>query len=310
MKTIKILSVNRSDERGIIKKPVSDIELTQNGIAGDTHEGNCNRHVSLLDIGSFKRMEPKLGRMPSFGEFAEDITTEGFQLFKMKPLDRLKSGSLTLEITQIGIKCNGKNCVVYKESGECIMQTEGVIARVIEPGDIKPGDLFEYHPKLLRIGIITVSDRASRGEYEDHSGPLLVQLLHDHFDKTGRQMHVERSVVPDESSKLKEAILRMIAMNTDILFTTGGTGLGPRDITPETVRPLLDKEIPGIMEMIRVKYGMEFYNALLSRSIAGVIQQTLVYVLPGSPGAIKEYCNEILKSLEHSLFMIHGLGHK
>jgi molybdopterin adenylyltransferase len=309
MKTIKILSVNKSDERGINKKPVSDIELTRNGTTSDARAGNCNRQVSLLGIDSFRKMEPQLGRMPSFGEFAEDITTEGFQLFSMKPLDRLTSGSLTLELTQTGMKCKGKNCAVYRETGECIMQTEGVFARVTEPGAIRPGDLFEYHPKVLKIGIITVSDRASSGEYEDRSGPLLKQLLHDHFDKTGRQIQVQTTIVPDEASNLKEAILQMIGTNTDILFTTGGTGIGPRDITPETVRPLLEKEIPGIMEMIRVKYGMEFSNALLSRSIAGVIQQTLVYLLPGSPGALKDYCNEIFKTLEHSVFMLHGLAH-
>jgi molybdenum cofactor synthesis domain-containing protein len=227
----------------------------------------------------------------------------------MKPLDRLTSGSLSLEITQIGKKCHGKNCAIYKESGDCIMPTEGIFARVIKPGALKTGDHFEYHPKVLKIGIITVSDRASKGEYEDKSGPLLQQLLHDHFETSGRLINVERTIVPDEPFNLKESILQMVGMNTDILFTTGGTGIGPRDITPDTVRPLLDKEIPGVMEMIRVKYGMEFYNALLSRSIAGVIRQTLVYVLPGSPGALKDYCQEILKTLEHTMIMLHGLGH-
>ena len=93
----------------------------------------------------------------------------------------------------------------------------------------------------------------------------------------------------------------------DVVITTGGTGIGPRDITIETVRPLLDKEIPGIMEMIRIKYGQEKPNALLSRGIAGVMGQTLVYTLPGSVKAVDEYMTEILKTLQHLIYMLHGV---
>jgi molybdenum cofactor synthesis domain-containing protein len=98
-----------------------------------------------------------------------------------------------------------------------------------------------------------------------------------------------------------------IGSGADILFTTGGTGIGPRDITPEVVRPMLDKEIPGIMEMIRVKYGMMMPNALLSRSFAGTLSNGLIYALPGNPKAVSEYMTEILPTLEHSLMMLHGI---
>ncbi|HEX7584798.1 MAG TPA: molybdopterin-binding protein, partial [Prolixibacteraceae bacterium] len=93
----------------------------------------------------------------------------------------------------------------------------------------------------------------------------------------------------------------------DVIFTTGGTGIGPRDYTPDTIRPLLDKEIPGIMELIRVKYGMEKPAALLSRGVAGVSDKTLIYCMPGSVKAVTEYCNEILPTIEHSLYMLEGI---
>ncbi len=96
-------------------------------------------------------------------------------------------------------------------------------------------------------------------------------------------------------------------MDFDLIFTTGGTGIGKRDITPETIKPLIDKEITGIMELIRVKYGAIKHNALISRSIAGVIGNSLIYSLPGSQKAVEEYMTEIIPTLMHSIFMLHDV---
>jgi len=92
-----------------------------------------------------------------------------------------------------------------------------------------------------------------------------------------------------------------------LVFTTGGTGIGPNDVTPEAVRKIIDKEMPGIMELIRVKYGTEKPGALLSRSVAGVASQTLIYALPGSPKAVKEYTDEIFKTVMHAFRMLFGV---
>jgi molybdenum cofactor synthesis domain-containing protein len=309
MTTINVLSVNISGEKGIIKKAVSGIVLTENGITGDAHAGHGPRQVSLLGMESMKKMESVLGRMPTYGEFAENITTQDLPLTGLKRLDRFTCGELILEVTQIGKKCHGENCSVFRETGECIMPTEGVFARVIKPGTLKAGDSLEYHPKVLHAAIITVSDRASRGEYEDKSGPQLAGLLTEHFAATGRPLQIKSAIVPDDIVMLREMVGKMISEGMDVVFTTGGTGIGPRDNTPEAIRPLIDKEIPGIMEMIRVKYGMQFSNALLSRGIAGLAGNTLIYTLPGSPGAIRDYCMEILGTIEHSLAMIYVLDH-
>lgn len=291
------------------KIPVPFIELSENGIRGDAHGGNWHRQLSLLGTESINKMESILGCAIKYGEFAENITTSGFPLFEMKPFDRLVSGSVILEVTQIGKECHGAKCVIFRETGECIMPREGIFACVIQPGTLKAGDTIEYHPKVLKIAIITVSDRVSQGLFIDKSGPLLKKLLLDFFATRSIDLDFKMDIVPDTEDILRALILKMANNNVDIIFTTGGTGIAPRDIAPEVIKPMLAKEIPGLMEMIRVKYGMQFPNALLSRSLAGVIGQTLIYALPGSPGAVKEYTEEILKTVEHSLRMLHRVGH-
>lgn len=307
MQKIKILSVNISEKKGTIKIPKDKIILTSTGVQGDAHAGNWHRQVSLLGRESFEKMEPSAGRKLTYGEFAENITTEGFPLYQMKPFDRLISGNIVLEVTQIGKKCHGTNCAIFQETGNCVMPKEGIFCRVIEGGELQEGDMLEYHPKLVKVHVITLSDRASQGIYEDKSGPLLKKLSEEFFSGIGRQVEIENSIIPDDDVQLKTLLKLLIDRNTDIIFTTGGTGIGPRDITPDVVKSLLDKEIPGIMEMIRVKYGMQFPNALVSRSIAGVAGKTLIYALPGNPKAVKEYSDEIFKTVEHSFRMLYHI---
>lgn len=308
MEHLKVVSVNISDKKGVIKIPANEIVITRSGVKGDAHAGVYNREVSLLGMESIRKMEPLIQRSLNYGEFAENITTEGFLLYNMKPLDRLKSGSVELEVTQIGKKCHGENCEIFRQTGECVMPKEGVFCRVLKGGILQSGDSFSYKPKNVFCKIITLSDRASRGEYEDKSGPLIAKLCSSYFQETGRPCCFENILIPDDPTMLKETIYNCLGKNPDIIITNGGTGISPRDITPDVIKPMLDKEMPGIMEMIRVKYGMQHPNVLLSRSFAGLTGKTLVYGLPGSPVAIREYLEEIFKTLEHSLLMIHGIN--
>ena len=114
-------------------------------------------------------------------------------------------------------------------------------------------------------------------------------------------------IIPDDDFKLKVNIASVLQANADIIITTGGTGIGSHDITVDTIKPMLDKEIPGIMEMVRMKYGMEHPAALISRSVAGLIGNTLVFTLPGSVKAVEEYMTEIQKNLQHLIYMLHDL---
>ena len=161
-------------------------------------------------------------------------------------------------------------------------------------------------PEEIEVLIITLSDRASRGEYENLSGPRISQLVQEYFVTLNIKCTITEVLIPDDAEELRE-IINVSGTNFKIIFTTGGTGIGPRDITVETVKPLLTKEIPGIMEYIRIKYGSDKPNALLSRGVAGLIGTTLVYTLPGSVRAVNEYMDEILKTLLHTLQMLYGI---
>ena len=157
--------------------------------------------------------------------------------------------------------------------------------------------------KRYKVHVITLSDRAFKGLYEDRSGPEIVKILNDFFVELGYEVEIGATLIPDDRSRLREVFLEVVS-TVDIVVTTGGTGLSARDITVEVIRPMLDKEIPGIMEFVRVKYGAENPLALLSRSVAGVTDKTLVYVLPGSVKAVREYLSVIVPTIEHSLELL------
>jgi len=161
-------------------------------------------------------------------------------------------------------------------------------------------------PGKYRVLVITLSDRAHKGEYEDLSGPRVKQRMEEFMKAEGWEFSIDMVLIPDDPGKLDE-LVKSASDDCDLIFTTGGTGIGPRDITVEVVRPLLSKEIPGIMEYIRVKYGTEKPNALLSRGIAGITGKSLIYTLPGSVKAVDEYMSEILRTVKHTLLMLHGI---
>lgn len=302
-----VVSVNVSDVKGVAKRPVPVATVTGTGIAGDAHAGNWHRQVSLLSQECIARMGEETGRTFQPGEFAENITTAGIDLAGVCLRDRFETGSVDLEITQIGKRCHGDGCAIYKEVGSCIMPRQGVFARVIKGGEIRPGNSILHKPGYLRIRVITLSDRASSGEYADRSGPAIVAAVERHFAARRWRVSVVARILPDDSAALLRELQSCLAEQADLVFTTGGTGIGPRDITPDTVRPMLDKEIPGIMEFVRVKYGQTMPSALLSRAVAGVMGPTLVYTLPGSPRAVEEYLAVILPTLDHSLMMRQGI---
>ncbi len=304
---IKVLSVNISEEKGTIKHPVDVIELDPFGVKDDAHAGPWNRQVSLLAEESILKFEEAAGRKIRYGEFAENITTRGIVLHELKPLDRLIIGDCELEVTQIGKKCHGDNCAIYREVGNCVMPKEGIFCRVVLGGIIRAGMAATLRRRTYRALVITLSDRASQGVYEDKSGPEAERFLKEFFEKEGWPHEIIRQVIPDEGPQLRLLLEDAISAGTDFVVATGGTGIGPRDITPEVFRSVMDKEIPGIMEMIRMKYGQEKPGVLLSRSTAGVTGNTLLYALPGSTRAVREYMEEILKTLRHSVYMLNGL---
>lgn len=161
-------------------------------------------------------------------------------------------------------------------------------------------------PEKFEILVITLSDRAYKGEYPDLSGPKIVEKITEFFATSDWLYNIETTLIPDDAFTFGN-LLKTASDKFNLILTTGGTGIGPRDITVEVVTPLLSKEIPGIMEFIRIKYGTEKLAALLSRGVAGITGKSLIYTLPGSVKAVEEYMTEILKTLRHTIYMQYGV---
>lgn len=302
-----VVSVNISEKQGTTKKPVPEIHLNERGIVGDAHAGDWHRQISLLAAESIDRFAAQAGRTFLPGEFAENITTDGIDLLAAGLLDRFTAGSVELEVTQLGKKCHGDGCAVFREVGRCVMPRDGIFCRVITGGTIKAGDTMHYRPRPLQLRVITLSDRACKGVYTDQSGPRVREHIEGFFGEKRWHPQIESVLLPDDEARLRSELIGARDRGVDVVFTTGGTGIGPRDITPDVIAALADKTIPGIMEHIRLKFGAQHPNALISRSIAAVLGGTLVYALPGSVKAVDEYMGEILQTLEHSIRMLHAL---
>ncbi len=225
-------------------------------------------------------------------------------------LDKIENQDIKLEVVMSAENCETGVDLNFENGLKCQMPTDGYFLRLLEPGKIDVGDEFVITRKIFRTKIITLSDRASRGVYEDLSGKKIGEIISGYFNKLGKLSQVEREIIADDADLLRVKFLEAVEENYDLIFTTGGTGIGSKDITPETIRPLIEKEVTGIMEFIRMKYGAINPNALISRSIAGTSGKTLVYCLPGSLKAVDEYMNEIVPTIKHSIYMVNDIkGH-
>ena len=302
-----VLSVNISEGKGDVKKPVSQVDINGLGIVRDAHAGKWQRQISLLSREQIDLFSQETGKEILPGQFAENLTVSGLQLSGITILDRFRTGTVELEVTQLGKSCHGDKCAIYQELGKCLMPKEGIFCRVVQGGIVKPGDFIEYVPKTLKILIITLSDRAFSGFYTDRSGPRISDILKEKFESKKRRLRIGNMILSDEAEKLRHALTQAINDNVDVIFTCGSTGVGPRDIAPETVESVSEKTIPGIMENIRVKYGKDKPSVLLSRSVAAIAGTTQIYTLPGSVRAVEEYLAEILKTLDHAILMIQGI---
>ena len=304
--TPRVISINISTAKGTIKTPIDEATLSLSGIDGDAHAGDWHRQVSLLAQERIDHFAREAGQSFAFGAFAENITTTGIDWTALRIGDRFQIGAAELELTQFGKECHGDGCAVHRAVGRCVMPTQGVFARVLRGGVIRTGDPITLLARPLTAVVLTLSDRASQGHYPDRSGPAVEARLTSFCAEHNRSLICQRQILPDDPAALAEALQKALAARVDVLITTGGTGLGPRDITPETVTPLLTKAWPGIMDYIRQLHAPRLPGALLSRAVAGVAGKTVVFTLPGSERAVHEYLDVILNVLAHTLKMVAG----
>src|SRR5881394_3759649 len=146
------------------------------------------------------------------------------------------------------------------------------------------------------VGIVTISDRASAGEYKDFGGPALKEAA----QKAGWEI-LSEAVVPDDEARIQETIRSFSQQGCGLILTTGGTGVGPRDVTPEAVRAIMRVEIPGFGEVMRAESMKITPNAILSRSLAAIVDLSLVIALPGKPSGAVECLDFIAGAIPHAV---------
>lgn len=294
-----------SERRGTAKVPVEEIRLIEDwGLEGDAHAGKWHRQVSLLSMEKIDEFKSE-GAKVRQGSFGENIIVEGFDLAAIPVGSLFACNDAVLEITQIGKECHS-HCAIYKEMGDCIMPREGIFAKVVKGGEIHVGDSLILLPfdedRALTAAVITLSDKGYRGEREDLSGPLLAGRLKE----AGYEI-IEQIILPDEAELIAENLRRLAdRRQVNLIMTTGGTGFGERDCTPEATLEVATRRAPGIAEAIRAGSMKITKRAMLSREESVIRNKTLIVNLPGSPKAVSESLDIVLDQLEHGIKILLG----
>ena len=299
----KIQAISVSDRKGVIKENVPSAFFENDfGIKGDAHAGKWHRQVSLLALESVKKMQDK-GLKVKSGDFAENITTVDIDLLSLPVGTKLQIGSIELIISQIGKVCHHK-CAVYYHAGECVMPKEGIFGVVRGNGELKVGDEIKNLGKDgYSVGIITLSDRASKGEYEDLTGPALEKYISENL----KTSFIRKEIIADDKDKL-DITLKDFAdiQNLDLIITNGSTGISPRDIAPDVTIEVIEKRLPGFEEVMRAESFKITVNSIVSRAVCGTRKNSLIINLPGSPKGAVENLGFIMPAIEHTIKKLQG----
>lgn len=299
----KIQAISVSDRKGVIKENVPSAYFENDfGIKGDAHAGKWHRQVSLLALESVKKMQEK-GLDVKSGDFAENITTEGIDLLSLPVGTKIKIKDVEFIISQIGKICHHK-CAVYYHAGECVMPKEGIFAVVRGNGELHVGDEIQNLGKDgFSVGIITLSDRASKGEYEDLTGPALEKYVSENL----KTSFIRKEIIPDDTKKL-ELTLKDFAdtQMLDLIITNGSTGIAPRDIAPDITMEVIEKRLQGFEEAMRAESFKITATAIVSRAVCGTRKNSLIINLPGSPKGAVENLSVIMPAIEHTIKKLQG----
>lgn len=305
----KIKAICISEKRGTVKKEVPSAILKEGyGIVSDAHAGKWHRQVSLLSASKVDAFNER-GADVKNGDFGENLVVEGIDCIKLPAGSILTIGegdeAAVLRVTQRGKECH-THCQIYRRMGECIMPQEGIFAEVLKGGAIKQGDMItvEYPDinRAFQAAVIVLSDKASRGEREDKSGPKACEILRSY----GYEI-IESLVIPDDKERLKTELIRLSdGREADLIITSGGTGFSMRDNTPEATLEVADRNAPGIAEYIRMKSAGITDRAMLSRAASVIRGHSIIVNLPGSPGAVEECLGFIMNGLEHGIKILRG----
>ncbi len=156
---------------------------------------------------------------------------------------------------------------------------------------------------MIKIGIVTMSDRASQGIYEDKSGKEIEKFLNENIIN---EFEIIYKLIPDDFEKIVSTLNELVKLKCSLILTTGGTGPAPRDVTPEATKKVIEKELPGFGELMRMHSLKYVPTSILARGIAGVVKNTFILNLPGSPKAIKENLEAVWPAIPYAIDLIGG----
>lgn len=336
----KIVALCISEARGTVKHAVPQVKLIKDyGIEGDAHAGHWHRQVSLLSAEQVEAFNQRIACSnaqilekaklttldakesdniaepgetekaiiePAIeGTFGENILVSGIDLRQLPVGSTLTAGAVILKLSQIGKECHS-HCQIFHRVGDCIMPREGVFATVEQGGVLTLGMPITVHLPAadapLRAAVVTLSDKGSRGERVDTAGPSAAELL----AAAGYEV-VEQVLLPDVQAKIERELKRLAdSRQVDLIITTGGTGMAPRDVTPEATLAVATRSVPGIAEAIRAGSLAITKRAMLSRGVSVLRNSTLIVNLPGSKKAVEEALEIVLPVLEHGIRLAKG----
>jgi molybdenum cofactor synthesis domain-containing protein len=278
------------------------------GIEGDAHAGAGHRQVSLLEDVDIETIRSR-GLELAPGAFGENVVVHGVAMANLGVGSRVRVGEAELEISQIGKVCH-ERCAIYERAGDCIMPRAGVFARVARSGVVRTGDAVAVVERVSRdviqAAVVTLSDRCAAGAMKDVAGPAVAALLRESLHANVCWQGVRR----DDREGLASLLRDLAGRGIDLVATVGGTGLGPRDVTPEATRAVIDREAPGLAEAMRTASAKLTPHAWLQRGVCGVLGTTLIVNLPGSRKGAVENLESILSVLPHAIGLLRGVdGH-
>jgi molybdenum cofactor synthesis domain-containing protein len=299
----KIYSISISEKKGTKKTNVKSAQIIDDyGIQNDAHAGKWHRQISFLAKESIEKMV-KLGLNVKSGDFAENITTEGIDLCKLKVGEMLKINDIEFTISQIGKICHHR-CAIYYQAGDCIMPKEGIFAKVKGSGVINVGDKIEVLPKKnFSVAVITLSDKGSKGEREDLTGKEIIDFLKNKLEPS----FIRYEMIPDEKPILENMLADFADLQYfDLIITNGSTGIAPRDIAPDVTENVIHKRLPGFEEAMRMESFKKTKHAIVSRAVCGTRNNSLIVNLPGSPKGAIENLEVIIDAIPHTIKKLQG----
>ncbi len=299
-----LVSVNLGKIRGVPKHPIEEGILSPKwGLKGDAHGGDWDRQISLFPVETLSLVPRAIRESFEENSYSENLTIEGISPEKLCRGTILSIGGAEMKILEIG-----KKSFEPPESGRpYIVSREGRFGRVLKGGMVKPGDIVKIleagslEPDAPKVALITLSDKGARGEREDVSG----RFLSWYATRLGAKV-LFSSIIPDEKQVIRETLMKGVDAKADLILTTGGTGLAPRDVTPEATLEVIDREVPGFAEAMRAESLKKTPHAMISRAVSGIAKRTLIINLPGSPKAVAECMEVIFPALRHAIDKLRG----